>query len=402
MPRGVPCVCVFLPVSHGATDMTLSQGGHHDTPFSQSELISSKGYPVEDYEVTTTDGFVLKIQRIPHGKEDPLCPPKKNRKEVAFLQHGLLGSSADWVINFPSQSLGFTLADAGYDVWLGNVRGNTYSRHLHYTREDSEFWNFSFDQMIEYDLPATLAFVLKVAGANKLHYVGHSQGTLIMFGLLSERPKYKEKIKLFTALAPVTTLIYARSPIRLLTPFAEEISLLLRLLGNEGFLTNDQIIKLFADIVCTVDATKPVCELPLTILYGSNPKQRNETRLPVYINHIPAGTSVKYLVHFAQLIKQKAFQKFDYGPEKNKLKYGQARPPRYDVSKVAAPVALYWSQNDLFADPKDVSLLRSKLPNVVLYYRVPDKQFTHLDFAYGIHANRNLYPVVLRTLRNHD
>lgn len=53
--------------------------------------------------MTTADGFILGLQRIPHGKRNLGKPA---RRPVVFLQHGLLDSSATWVMNLDNQSLG--------------------------------------------------------------------------------------------------------------------------------------------------------------------------------------------------------------------------------------------------------------------------------------------------------
>ena len=55
----------------------------------QPELIKYWGYPVEEHFVTTEDGYILGMHRIPYGKGGPSA---NSSRIPAFLAHGLESS----------------------------------------------------------------------------------------------------------------------------------------------------------------------------------------------------------------------------------------------------------------------------------------------------------------------
>ncbi|MCP4502582.1 MAG: hypothetical protein GY822_21755 [Deltaproteobacteria bacterium] len=68
------------------------------------------------------------------------------------------------------------------------------------------FWNFSWDDQSQYDIPAVYDYVLQTTGDATLAYVGHSQGTTQMFGALSTPDIAKlivPRTSHYFALAPV-------------------------------------------------------------------------------------------------------------------------------------------------------------------------------------------------------
>ena len=80
-------------------------------------------------------------------------------------------------MNQPDKAPAFVAAAGGFDVWLGNSRGNKYSREHTELDEESQYWNFDWYEMGTKDLPAVLEMITEKTGYERVAYVGHSQGT---------------------------------------------------------------------------------------------------------------------------------------------------------------------------------------------------------------------------------
>ncbi|XP_068738414.1 lysosomal acid lipase/cholesteryl ester hydrolase-like [Montipora capricornis] len=370
-----------------------------------TEMISYSGYPAEEYTVETEDGYLIYIQRIPGGRNEfnqdtcdqDSCP---GPKPVVFLQHGMLCASSNWVANFPNQSLGFLMADAGFDVWLGNVRGNTYGlRHIKYKTNSNTFWDFSWDEMAQYDLPAMLKFVTTKTAQSSLYYIGHSQGTTIGFAEFSTNKELAKMVKTFFALAPVGTIGHTKTPfLTIPSETSMEIKMVHSMLGKRDFLPSGPMVQWFGKHICSKTINQPLCADVMFTLCGFDRKNLNNTRIPVYVTHTPAGTSVKNAIHWLQMVNSKKFQRYDYGFFGNKRNYGQRKTPLYNLQSMTLPVVVYSGENDWLADPKDVQYLLSQLPNVIHSVEIP--KWNHLDFIYGLDAAPVVYNEIIEYIQH--
>uniref|UniRef100_A0A8C5TBM2 Partial AB-hydrolase lipase domain-containing protein n=1 Tax=Malurus cyaneus samueli TaxID=2593467 RepID=A0A8C5TBM2_9PASS len=352
------------------------------------ELITYKGYPSEEYEVMTEDGYTITINRIPHGTQDQESP---GSRPVVFLQHGLLGDASNWVTNMPNNSLGFLLADAGFDVWMGNSRGNRWSRkHQEYSIDQDEFWAFSFDEMAKFDLPAAINFILEKTGQEKLYYIGYSQGTTTAFIAFSTMPELAQKIKLYFALAPVTAIKYAKGPATKLLYLPEKV--LRGMLGKREFLPKTECLTRIIAPVCSHRAFARLCRSVFFNLGGCNLKNI-DNRINVYIAQTSAGTSVQNIIHWSQ------FALLPWTFISVLLHVFQTIPPLYNVEEMTVPTAVWTGGQDLLADPKDAAILLSKIKKLIYHKNIPE--WAHLDFIWGLDAPLQVYNEIIDLMKKY-
>ncbi|XP_049938814.1 lipase 3-like [Schistocerca serialis cubense] len=392
------------------------------------QLVDQYGYVVEEYHVTTEDGYVLTLHRMPpralsQQKEEEESPmsfwrllvpwddaQSKGSANVShppvMVQHGLMGSSADWTLPGPTRGLPYILVDEGYDVWLGNTRGNIYSRNhttLHPVRDKQKFWNFSWHEMGVYDLPTCIEHILRVTGQKRLFYIGYSQGTTAFFVMGSERPDMCPKVRAMLAMAPVAFMSHVRSPlIRMAARFDGMLTALVNHLGMHELVPHSEFLEGLGATICRSKAVyKDVCTNLLFLMAGYSSKHLNSTLLPLIMGHTPAGAAMKQLMHYGQEINSAGrFRKFDYGL-RNPEVYGCPSPPDYVLSRVEVPVALFHSRNDWLAATQDVMKLYEHLPMRIGMFPIEDPEFTHLDFMWALQSRELVYDRLLRVLQRY-
>ncbi|KAL4720096.1 hypothetical protein ACJJTC_004440 [Scirpophaga incertulas] len=304
------------------TESEASRLDNPDLVLTVPSIIRRHGYDCETHTVLS-EGFILNIHRIPRAKNG-----RGYNKNTVLLHHGLFASSADWILNGPDKSLAYVLADAGYDVWMANIRGNKYSKeHIRYKEKSKEYWNFSWHEVAVFDVPAVIDYI-------------------------QVRPEYNNKLSVGIALAPEVFISNMESPLKSLAGITSNIAHTEIMYGSYEF-------------------------VPKNSFFGQMHKMCEAQNMDSY----------------------ESFNSLTSLRGHNRRVYGQATPPDYDLSRVTLNVTLFWAQNDLLSNEKDVRKLHEKLPTTTEMYLVPFNKFNHIDYLVAIDAPRLVNDKVLDVLQ---
>ncbi|KAF5294557.1 hypothetical protein FQR65_LT10749 [Abscondita terminalis] len=351
-----------------------------DGKLNVSHIIVRWGYDLEEYTVTTEDGYILLLVRIPYGKN---TTDVRARRPV-FLQHGLLMNSVGFV-NRGRKSLGFILVDAGYDVWLGNLRGTMYSKkHKHLDPQSAEFWDFDIMEMGIYDVPAMIDFIYKKTN-QQIIYIGHSLGTTVAFIYGTTWPTIaQDKIRVVVSLAPTIYIKNWNSFITYITPIWKYLQpIVLKFTNGEVYLRGKPQSSVRENLCTIYPFQMYVCQLTTMLGAGFDYEQNDPETLPITILQNVDSISHKIITYIIQKLSSGGFEYFDYGVDKNMQIYGSPTPPRYNVSALRIPNYFIRATNDWMNKEENVDLLSkelSKEANPYDVYVIKHKYFNHDDF----------------------
>jgi len=122
----------------------------------------------EEHEVTTSDGWTIRLYRYKAKSEIP--------GEPVLLCHGAFANHHNFDIPH-GESLADYLARSGYDAWLLDFRGDRSA----VPPQGVLRCQATLDEYVMEDIPAAIRYILSETNKSALHAIGHSLGGMLLY-----------------------------------------------------------------------------------------------------------------------------------------------------------------------------------------------------------------------------
>ncbi|KAI1827743.1 Alpha/Beta hydrolase protein [Xylaria intraflava] len=362
-------------------------------------ICATYGYTAEEHVVQTKDGYLLGLHRLAWRKgEDDIKVnngPDSVKKRIVYLHHGLLMNSEVWVcLTDEQRCLPFVLVERGFDVWLGNNRGNKYSKKsINWPPNSTRFWNFSIDEFAFHDIPDSIQYILDTTQQPSLSYIGFSQGSAQAFASLAINPKLNNQVNVFIALAPAMSVPGLHNGVvDALIKASPQVLFLL--FGRRSILssaTTWQNIFYPPIFIKIIDKGN-------NFLFGWKSKNMSVSQKLAAYPHLYSFTSTKSIVHWFQIIRNKSFQMFD---DDLQTAFGlgtlnkYTKVAKYPTRNIRTPIVILYGGSDSLVD---IKVMLRELPKKTVATQIP--HYEHLDFLWARDVDAQVFQHVFDALDN--
>lgn len=387
------------------------------------QILARSGFKFENYHSLSDDGYQTQIVRV----VNPLADRTKLKQPPVMLFHGgnidpILYLWASAIQHHPerwprpinggpitswNRSLPLALANNGYDVFLVATRGVYQSRgHVGFNRTGSgnnqscnstdgkrgiieynllspslnsfKYWNYSFDEIIQYEAPRQIDKVLEITGAQNVTFVAMSLSTQWSLALFSSNQQYAAKIHQYVCMTPI---INNKGANKFILLFHELLSRMPDEIGN--LLFQDVILSQpMRDFILdqAKDKRRRYTQIKgiISVLIGASAKFTTFLEGPV-LGHFLQPVGFKQLKHYSQQVTEGRLQKFDYGAKRNYQLYNSMYPPRYNLSDFRIKNWMVISgRTDQLATVASVEQILDEVP-VKPYKHISIPGYNHID-----------------------
>jgi hypothetical protein len=173
------------------------------------DIVQEYGFAIERHDVTTEDGYILSLWRLRRSDQNQITAGRP----ILYMSHSSWYSPEHFLMHGPDLSPAIYFYNLGYDVFMNNLRGSTYSRrHISLDPDtDREFWAINFNHF-EMDQRANIQYILDMTQQEQLFVLAHAVGGTAMITGMSFYPEwYQQRVITVALVDPVTTYVYTTS-----------------------------------------------------------------------------------------------------------------------------------------------------------------------------------------------